>query len=126
MIERLKEIKDYYQITQKEFAQKIGVKPSSFSDIVNGRTKLTDRNIDIICEKFHINKQWLETGTGTMLKEISSDTEISDYIAELLKNEDMQKANQIKDILSIYLKLDEGSKQVVEDLMHSLLENKKK
>ena len=61
-----------------------------------------------------------------MLKEISSDTEISDYIAELLKNEDMQKANQIKDILSIYLKLDEGSKQVVEDLMHSLLENKKK
>lgn len=69
MNSRIKEIRKSLNIFQKDFAEKIGLKQSSFSDIENGKAPVTERTIIAICSKFNVNEKWLRTGEGSMFNE---------------------------------------------------------
>ena len=66
MNERLKELRKTLKLTQKEFGEKIGVTNFTISDIEKGKLSLTERNLNLICERFNVNKEWLKNGTGGM------------------------------------------------------------
>lgn len=72
MNERLKEIRLYLKMSQKDFAFKIGLKPSSLNDIEKGRTIVSERIIIIICSIYKINEKWFRTGKGEMFTSDSS------------------------------------------------------
>ena len=55
MIERLKVILDYYNLTSSSFAEKIDVPRSSISHLLSGRNK---PSLDFILKKF-VNLQYL-------------------------------------------------------------------
>lgn len=63
---RLKELRKYFNLTQNEFGEKIGLSSSIISDIEKGRRNLTDRNITIICKEFNVDEVWLREGIGEM------------------------------------------------------------
>lgn len=63
---RLKQLRKFQKMTQKEFGEKIGVSGDTISSIETGKVNLTDRNISLICEKFNVNEEWLREGTGEM------------------------------------------------------------
>ena len=65
---RLKELRKKLKMTQKEFGEKIGLTNAAISDIEKGKTSLTERNQNLICEKFNVNKEWIEKGTGDCLE----------------------------------------------------------
>lgn len=56
--------KDILNKTQKDFGEKIGLKPNSVSDIESGKNNLTEQTANAICREFGINKDWLLTGGG--------------------------------------------------------------
>lgn len=62
---RIKELRNYLNLNQKEFGQQIGLK-SSISEIENGNAPITERTIIAICSKFNVNENWLKTGKGQM------------------------------------------------------------
>ena len=66
MINRLKELRKFKKLTQKEFGEKIGVSGDTISSIEKGKRNLTERNISLICEKFDVNEEWLRDGIGEM------------------------------------------------------------
>lgn len=66
MINRLKELRKFKKLTQKEFGEKIGVSGDTISSIEKGKRNLTERNISLICEKFDVNEEWLREGKGEM------------------------------------------------------------
>lgn len=66
MIERLRELLKIRKVTQRKLAELLGVTEGAVSQVMNGRTGLSDRNIDIICDKLNISKDWLKDGIGTM------------------------------------------------------------
>lgn len=83
MNERLKEIRIYLKMTQKDFAYKIGLKPSSLNDIERGRTSVSERIIIIVCSVYKISEKWFRTGKGEMF---ASDTSKFQSFFEIYKS----------------------------------------
>jgi transcriptional regulator with XRE-family HTH domain len=67
IIQRLKELRKKLGINQGKFAERIGLKQGSYSDIENEKEVLTQRNIKLICLEFGVNMDWLLTGQGPMV-----------------------------------------------------------
>lgn len=58
--------KDVLDLTQTEFAEKIGLKQAGMSAIEQGNVAITDRVIKTICTVFNVSESWLRTGEGEM------------------------------------------------------------
>jgi transcriptional regulator with XRE-family HTH domain len=79
MNKRLREVRKALKINQSEFASRIGMAQSGYSQIETGENTLTEQNIKLICLIYGVNEKWLRTGEGGMF-----DTELKP------KNEDEQ------------------------------------
>lgn len=66
IFERLKYIRKTLNLTQKDFAKKIGMSRSGYSQIETGDRPISDRLIKSICMAFNVNENWLRTGEGEM------------------------------------------------------------
>lgn len=66
---RIKELRKFLNLSQRDFGAKIGLRGSSLSDIENGRCAITERVIISICAKFNVNEEWIRTGIGNMFVE---------------------------------------------------------
>lgn len=66
MYERIKKLRKTLDLTQQEFADKIGVKRNTVGQWEIGRNSITDQVIFSICREFKVNEEWLRNGTGEM------------------------------------------------------------
>lgn len=85
MKERLKQIRKNspYGKTQDAFAEFLGISKQNISSYETGRRSPSDGVIQLICQKCHVNKEWLLTGKGDMESSIDTDYEsVAVYIGE--------------------------------------------
>lgn len=75
---RIKELRNYLNLSQKEFGNTIGLR-SSISDIELGKAPITERTIIAICSKFNVNEKWLRFGKGEMF--IVEDKKFNEFYA---------------------------------------------
>ena len=69
MKDRIKEIRKAHMMTQEEFGTSLGVSRLVITTYETGRV-IPDKPIRLlICEKFNVNPDWLETGEGNPYKE---------------------------------------------------------
>lgn len=87
MNSRLLQIRNFYNLTQEEFGNKLGLKKSSISLYESGKRDLTPQTIKLICREFPINAEWLVNGTGEMLN-VNDDDLLSENLAKILMHED--------------------------------------
>lgn len=66
MKERFKAIRNHYGLSQAEFAQRIHMSPGFISNVETGRSNISEKTIQVVCEAFSINREWLMTGEGEM------------------------------------------------------------
>jgi transcriptional regulator with XRE-family HTH domain len=66
MIERIRAVRKQLDINQGEFARRIGLTQAAMSMIEVGKSRLTEKNIRLICTTFNINETWFRTGEGPM------------------------------------------------------------
>ena len=64
MNERLKKLRRVLGLTQREFGERIGVKPNTISTYEIGRNEPIDAVISLICREFNVSEVWLRTGEG--------------------------------------------------------------
>lgn len=62
LIERIRFLIGRLNTTQGEFARRIGVDPTNFSKILNGRLRITRNLINRISIDLGVSREWLETG----------------------------------------------------------------
>lgn len=97
MNERITEIRNFLNLSQKDFAEKIGLKQGSLSDLETGRANITDRIILLICSQFNVNEEWLRNGTGQMFQKDKKQNEffeifdninpvLQDFLIEVAKD----------------------------------------
>lgn len=68
MIDRIRTVLDYSKLSQRDFAQKLGISASALSSIFTGRTKPTQKQVIAIHNTYpEINVSWLMFGEGDML-----------------------------------------------------------
>lgn len=119
---RLKDLRKMLKMTQAEFGEKLGITAAAISDIEKGRRNLTDRNINLICDKFYVSEEWMRNGTGdTFIPQLPED-DFSRLLSEIEEGDD----DQLKTTIKMFVQLDEKGRKIVLDLIKSLLENQKK
>ena len=64
MNERVKKLRKDLELSQENFANRLGVTKATISRIEKGVNNLTEQMIKSICREFSINETWLRYGTG--------------------------------------------------------------
>ena len=76
MHDRIKELRDALNLTQQEFADRIGVKRSTIAKYEGGWNVPLDAVISMICREFNVSERWLRTGEGEMFQPVSRNEEL--------------------------------------------------
>lgn len=110
--ERIKYLrKEVLNKTQKEFGDKIGLKPNSISDIESGKNNPTDQTIKAICREFSINRDWLVNEIEPIIGE--TDVDSMARIDDIMNGE-----NEFAKILfREFSKLDENQWKALEQII---------
>lgn len=74
MKDRIRKLRKILDLTQQEFADKIGVKRNTIGQYEIGRNEPIDTVINLICREFNVREEWLRTGEGEMFKPRPTDT----------------------------------------------------
>lgn len=81
--ERIAMVRKSRDYTLEKFGEAIGIKRGSVSLLERGINTPADRTIFMICDRFHVSEQWLRTGEGDMLKNITPSEEIESFLDTL-------------------------------------------
>lgn len=115
--ERLKKIRKELDLTQQEFADKIGVKRNTIATYESGRNEPIDAVVSLICREFNVNEEWLRTGKGEMFVDLTRDEEIARFVGELLKDEEDSFKRRL---ISGLVALDDKGWDVLENFLDSI------
>lgn len=117
MNSRLKELRKSVNLTQTEFADKLGLAQNSIASYESGRRTPNEAIVKSICREFNVNYEWLVNGTGSMFVELSREEEIAKYFGTLLKDDDMEFQKKFIRALS---KLSVDEWKMIEDFIDEL------
>ena len=117
---RIRKIRKVLDLTQTEFAKKIGMTQNTLTGYERGRINPSNSVINNICKTFNINEEWLRTGEGEMFIKISRDKKISDFIDNALSQESSSFRRRFIAVLSA---LDDSDWEVLEKMALELSKN---
>lgn len=100
MNERLKKLRKALDLTQQEFADKIGIKRNSFANYETGRNTPIDAIIVSICREFNVNENWLRDGIGDMFLPADRNADIAKLTKQLLNEESDSFKNRFVSMLA--------------------------
>ena len=83
---RIKWVRDDKRMTLTEFSGRIGISVSGLRKLESGENNPSEQTIRAICEKFGVNRQWLETGDES-IQPYEREPDLETEVRSLLKNE---------------------------------------
>jgi len=113
---RIKQVRKEREETQKEFADKLGLKQNTIATYEMGRIAPSDRTIFDICDKFGVNEEWLRTGEGEMLVKKTREQELREFFQDILKGSDNFKTR----FVAALAVLDQEQWEMVEKMLRQL------
>ena len=120
MKDRIKEVRKYAELSQTKFAEKLKISRSAMSKLESGENTPSEQTISLICKEFNVREEWLRTGNGEMYNE--KDGTFTGLLAELEETDD----EFIKSLITVYMGLDENSKQALRKIADGMAEKYKK
>lgn len=120
MKDRIKQIRKESGLTQKEFAERLGIKQNTVASYEMGRIGISDSVIISICREFNVNEEWIRNGTLPIYKERDGS------FTELLSDLDDSDDDFIKNIIKAYMELDQDSKDALRKIASDMAENYKR
>ena len=125
MNERLKELRIYLGKSQEEFGKILGLSKSGISEIESGRRNVTDQHIIMLknCSGFFVNENWLRTGEGKPLIDVSREEEIAKFTKSLLLEETDSFKNRL---ISSLARLSVEEWEVLEKIARNMAEKNTK
>ena len=119
MNERVLAIRKYFNLTQEEFGVRIGGLSRNYVWMIEKGDRIpSDRTINDICREFNVNEEWLRNGTGEMFKPRSKNQVITDFWADIIKEDNTFR----KDLIEALAELDEDDWEVLAKLAKRLAE----
>lgn len=77
-------IRKKYDLTQEEFAKRLGLSRNYIWMIEKGERTPPDRTISDICREFRVREEWLRTGEGKMELDSTEREKLSTFFADVL------------------------------------------
>ena len=120
MKDRIKKIRKELDLTQQEFADRIGIKRGGVANYEIGRNEPADAVISLICREFNVNEEWLRTGQGEMFIQRTRNQIITDFAGDLITEPDSFKTRLIEGLA----KLDTSDWEDIERIILKLTSEK--
>lgn len=115
--DRIKTVRKNRDLTQREFAEKIGTTQNTIANYETGHRNPSAAALNNICKTFGIREEWLRTGEGEMFISMTRDEEIAAFVGDTLSSEsDTFK----KRFISILSKLKESDWEVLERMVEAM------
>lgn len=114
---RLKQLRKFLDLTQREFGERIGVKGNTVAQYEMGRNEPIDSVFNLICREFNVNPEWLRTGVGEMFNVLLEEDEYFAAATEISNDNDTFAMNAIIE----YWKLDRASKDAIRNYITKLV-----
>ncbi len=119
MKDRIKKVRQFNKLTMEQFGNRIGITKSSVSLLESGKNSPSEQTLKLICKEFNISMEWLQYGTGEMIKEIPN--KLSFQLGQIEGGDD----EFIKDLIEVYMELDPDSKKTLRIISEKMAEKKK-
>ena len=121
MNSRIASIRKENNLSQQEFANRLGLTKNFISLLETGNREPSDRTVSDICREFKVNEEWLLKGTGPKKPDLSREEEMSEIISRVLSQKDNSFVKQaIKTLTSLTYE----EMQVLEKVVDSLAKKK--
>lgn len=121
--DRFRLLRETCDKNQSEWAGILGLSRSGVSEIEAGRRNVTDKHIRLICVEpingNYISETWLRTGEGEMFIQKNRNQQITDFLGDLIKEEDGAFKKRFIEAMS---KLDRRDWEDIERLVNKLTE----
>lgn len=82
--------------TKTSFAEKLNVSQAFISKLCSGDSKPSERTIADICEKFGVDRIWLETGVGEPFRPVDRNEQIAAILGRAIVNNDTARDRLIR------------------------------
>lgn len=92
---RIKEVRDFYGLTQQKFAERTKTKQSTVATYESGRNVPSDAVISLICREFNVREAWLRDGEGDMLEQRTRREDIALYLGKVSSG----KASELEELI---------------------------
>lgn len=112
--------KEHLKLSQTALGEALGVKRDVINNIENERAKNPERYepiVRLMCGKFNINEDWLRTGEGNMVIEMSRDEAIASFVGKTLSDE---TDNFKKRFIAMLSSLNESDWEVLERMVNTI------
>lgn len=121
MNDRLKEIRNFFKMSQEEFGNKIGIASRAhISSLESGVRNITDRIVKDVCREFGVDEDWLRTGKGTMFPPKTEDEKLASLTGKLFSEDNDFK----KRMIGLMLEMSEDEWELVEKFIDRLVDVK--
>lgn len=98
--ERLKKIRKVLNLTQQEFADRIGSKRNTIAKYETETNTPSAAVVSLICREFNINEDWLRNGNGEMFLPSDRNADIARLTKQLLNEENDSFKNRFVSMLA--------------------------
>lgn len=115
MRDRIRYLRKQLDLTQQEFAERIGVKRNTIATYETGRNEPIDAVVSLICREFNVDENWLRTGDGEMFVKKTEEEEIADLVYDLLNPKDDAFLEAVLDLMQTYKDLTPASKKIIQE-----------
>ena len=125
MHRRLREARLALNLKQKEVAERLGMKATSFANWEAGCSPVPKSKIPLVCQQLGVNETWLRTGEGEMFA--SSAPESTSNLPSPYESARAHGCSEaIAKIYARYCALPDEEKAIFERIVDSLVEEKAK
>ena len=118
---RIKKLRKALDLTQTEFASRIGTTQNALTGYETGRRNPSSSVINNICKEFHVNETWLRTGSGKMFQEMTRSDEIAEFVERVLADESAEFKRRF---ISAVSRLDDAGWDALERFVDELARQK--
>lgn len=120
MKDRIKAVRVALDLTQQEFADRLGIKRGTIANYELGRNEPIDAVITLICRTYNVDETWLRTGVGEMFRPRSREDEIASFMTGLLSGEGTEFQRRLVSVLARlsteeWAKIEQKAREILED-----------
>jgi transcriptional regulator with XRE-family HTH domain len=117
---RIKETRKALGYTQQKFADTLGLKQNTVATYEMDKTKPSDRTIADICDKFNVNRTWLETGAGEPFQQKTRDEQIAEILTKAINGHDDARDRLIRAFCQLPDELFPAAERILDEIVANL------
>lgn len=111
-------------LKKNEFAKRINISPASVSQLCAGITNPSNQTIASICEKFGVDRIWLETGAGEPFRPVDRNEQIAAILGKAIVNNDSARDRLIRAFCQIPDELFPYAEKILCEIVENLKKEK--